>query len=251
MGVRISGIDIRGADTAMVGELRSLLLDHQLLVIAGQHLPRPELQEFGCKWGELLTHPSGMDAKSPYVQVLSSRKGVRGQGIWCVAFGHELASDTAVDHDALRTHDSPLGWRYRIRKSAPCVGVPGSCRKRYSPNVSSWFMFSRTTRRTTCISTPAKGSVPKYPTRSIPSFESMDETHRPALYVNPEFTSHHHRHARDRQCAHVVSTMGTCHHPGVHLPAHLVDGRSADLGQPICPCIQRSSTMTHLARWLA
>ncbi|MCH8141068.1 MAG: TauD/TfdA family dioxygenase [Gammaproteobacteria bacterium] len=189
MGVRISGIDVRGADTTMVGELRSLLLDHQLLVIAGQHLPHLELQEFGCKWGELLTHPSGMDAKSPYVQVLSSRKGVRGK-----AFG--------AWHSDMSWHPTPP-WITMLHAHTipPWGGDTG-----YANQHLAWESLDRAAkdtrrmfRRGLCSAEQlvglrafhtGKGFGPEVPDSIHPVVRIHDETHRPALYVNPEFTSH-------------------------------------------------------------
>jgi taurine dioxygenase len=80
LGARVDGLDLTRVSDDLVGALREALLDRHVLAISGQSLSAADLQAFGERWGELLTHPSGMNKGSPYVQTLASRNGVVGRG---------------------------------------------------------------------------------------------------------------------------------------------------------------------------
>ncbi|MCE2426186.1 MAG: TauD/TfdA family dioxygenase [Pseudomonadales bacterium] len=74
MGARVEGIDLAedgGAD--VIGDLRDLLLEHHLLVLPGQELSALELEAFGRRWGDLLTHPATKHRDTDYVQFIGDR----------------------------------------------------------------------------------------------------------------------------------------------------------------------------------
>ena len=74
MGARVEGIDLaRDSGADVVAELRELLLEHHLLVLPGQELSALELEAFGRRWGDLLTHPATKHRDSDYVQFIGSR----------------------------------------------------------------------------------------------------------------------------------------------------------------------------------
>lgn len=75
LGARVEGIDLAhdgGAD--VIAELRELLLEHHLLVLPGQELSALELEAFGRRWGDLLTHPATKHRDTDYVQFIGSKE---------------------------------------------------------------------------------------------------------------------------------------------------------------------------------
>ncbi len=189
VGVRITGIDLQEAGDGLVCDLRSLLLDHHLLVIAGQALHRPEFQEFGFKWGELMTHPSGMDRDNPYVQLLAYEGRMRGKvfGAW---------------HSDMSWHPTPPQiTMLHARTLPPSGGDTG-----YANQHLAWESLDRAARdkrRTSRRELPTseeleglranhtgKGFGPEVPDSVHPLVRTHDETRRLALYANPEFTTH-------------------------------------------------------------
>ena len=189
MGARVTGIDLHDASADLIGSLRAALLEHHLLVVAGQDLRREELQTFGCGWGELLTHPASARAENPFVQTLASKNGSRGRGYgawhsdmswhptppWITMLhARRLPSrggDTGFANQALAWQALDLAAKDRgrmFRRDLPStkdiVGLDAShTGKRFGPTVQD--------------------SV-------HPVARAHDESGRPALYVNPEFTSH-------------------------------------------------------------
>ena len=189
MGVRVTGVDLHQTSDDLIGDLRSLLVEHHVLVIGDQDLHRPELQEFGFKWGELMTHPSGMDRDSPYVQMLASEGGIRGK-----AFG--------AWHSDMSWHPTPPRiTMLHARKLPPSGGDTG-----YANQHLAWESLDRAAtdkRRASRRELPTredlaglrafhrgKGFGPDVPDSVHPLVRVHDETQRPALYVNPEFTTH-------------------------------------------------------------
>ena len=74
MGARVEGIDLAqdgGAD--VIAELRELLLEHHLLVLPDQVLTALELEAFGRRWGDLLTHPATKHRDTDHVQFIGSK----------------------------------------------------------------------------------------------------------------------------------------------------------------------------------
>ena len=61
MGAQVSGIDLRNLSQPQVSELRSLFLEHLVLVFRDQDLTREEHKAFGRLFGELHIHPSKRD----------------------------------------------------------------------------------------------------------------------------------------------------------------------------------------------
>ncbi|MYD97961.1 MAG: TauD/TfdA family dioxygenase [Gammaproteobacteria bacterium] len=77
MGARVEGIDLadlgNNGDADVIQELRELLLEHHLLVLPGQELSALELEAFGRRWGDLLTHPATKHRDTNYVQFIGGR----------------------------------------------------------------------------------------------------------------------------------------------------------------------------------
>ena len=74
MGACVEGIDLaRDGDATVIAELRDLLLQHHLLVLPGQRLSALELEAFGRRWGDLLTHPATKHRDTDYVQWIGGK----------------------------------------------------------------------------------------------------------------------------------------------------------------------------------
>ena len=74
LGARVEGIDLaRDAGRDTINELRELLLEHHLLVLPDQQLAALELEAFGRRWGDLLTHPATRHRDTDYVQFIGGR----------------------------------------------------------------------------------------------------------------------------------------------------------------------------------
>ncbi|MEM7019931.1 MAG: TauD/TfdA family dioxygenase [Pseudomonadota bacterium] len=189
MGIRVTGIDAHQVNEDLIGELRRLLLKHHVVVIAGQSLHAEELQAFGQAWGELMTHPSGMNKNVPFVQTLANKRSVRGRGLgawhsdmtwhptppWITMLHArkipKWGGDTGYANQQLAWEALELGAKDRgrmFRRTLPTQeGLLGLCAlhtgKRFGANV---------------------------PDSIHPIVRTHNETGKQALYVNPEFTSH-------------------------------------------------------------
>ena len=74
LGARVEGIDLaREDDRDTIVELRELLLTHHLLVLPEQRLTALELEAFGRRWGDLLTHPATRHRDTDFVQFIGGR----------------------------------------------------------------------------------------------------------------------------------------------------------------------------------
>ena len=183
LGARIAGVDLGTADAALVAHLRSLLLQHHVLVIAGQSLSPAELVRFGERWGVLLTHPAGAHRDEPYVQrIAHNGSGGRRLGAW---------------HSDMTWHPTPPAITILHARTLPPFGgdtlyanqhlayetldEAGKAKWRQLPTVSR--IDGLRANHT------GKSFGPQVPDSIHPMVRTHDETHRRALYVNPEFTT--------------------------------------------------------------
>ena len=189
MGVRVSGVDVRYASPDLVGELRAALLRHHLLVVDGQDLQDEELQVFGTRWGQLLSHPSSARSSNPYVQKLASRSGVRGTGY-------------GAWHSDMSWHPTPPWITMLHARTLPARGGDTG----FANQQLAWQALDRAAkdrgrmfRRDLPTSDELLGLRANHtgkrfgaevPDSTHPMIRLHDETARSALYVNPEFTSH-------------------------------------------------------------
>ncbi|MYJ75822.1 MAG: hypothetical protein F4089_12300, partial [Gammaproteobacteria bacterium] len=78
MGARVEGIDLaRDGGADVITELRELLLEHHLLVLPDQMLTALQLEAFGRRWGDLLTHPATKHRDTDHVQFIGSKAAKR------------------------------------------------------------------------------------------------------------------------------------------------------------------------------
>ena len=76
LGARVEGVDLArdGDDDDTIAELRELLLAHHLLVLPEQRLSALELERFGRRWGDLLTHPATRHRETDFVQWIGGKE---------------------------------------------------------------------------------------------------------------------------------------------------------------------------------
>ena len=189
LGLRVDGLDLHASSEDLVAALRAELLDHHVLVISKQSFGAEELQAFGQQWGTLLTHPSGMNRSSPYVQTLASKHGGvgRGYGAW---------------HSDMTWHPTPPSITMLHGRVCPDWGGDTG----YANQVKAWQALDtasqnkgRSFRRelvgqADLIGLHALHSGKQFgegvPESVHPVVRTHDESDKQALYVNPEFTLH-------------------------------------------------------------
>ena len=189
MGLRVGQLNLAKDGDRAVGELRGLLLEHQLLVITKQQLTSEQLMDFGHGWGDLMTHPSSMAHPNPYVQTLANQGKVKGKG-----FG--------AWHSDMTWHPTPpritMLHAQRVPGSGGDTGYANQHLAYESLDRASRDkrrMFRRhlaTQEELVGLSAfhVGKGFGEHVPDSVHPVVRTHDETGRKALYVNPEFTSH-------------------------------------------------------------
>lgn len=190
LGARVAGVDVRRASPTLVEALRAALLEHHLLIVADQHALGDEaLQAFGSAWGELLTHPSSAHRANPTVQMLASRSGARGRGY-------------GAWHSDMSWHPTPPWITMLHARTLPAWGGDTGFANQHlafealdRAAEDRGRMFRRDLRTASAVVALAANHTgkrfgPKVPDSVHPVVRTHDESRRPALYVNPEFTSH-------------------------------------------------------------
>ena len=189
MGVRVEGIDLHQVSSDLVGELRRLLIENHLVVVANQDLQEDEYQAFGELWGDLLTHPASEHRPNPYVQYLASKGKAKGKvlGAW---------------HSDMTWHPTPPWITMLHARTLPKSGGDTG----YANQHLAWEHLEQAikdTRRSHRRHLPSserlvslkanhtgKGFGPNVPDSVHPVIRTHDESGKQALYVNPEFTTH-------------------------------------------------------------
>ena len=189
LGLRIRQLDLAKDGGRAVDELRALLLEHQLLVIAKQQLTSQQLMDFGLGWGELMTHPSSVARKNPYVQKLANQGDVKGKG-----FG--------AWHSDMTWHPTPPWITMLHAQTIPISGGDTGYANQHlayesldRASLDKRRMFRRHLATQDELEGlhafhVGKGFGEHVPDSVHPVVRTHDETGRKALYVNPEFTSH-------------------------------------------------------------
>lgn len=181
LGARVEGFDLAadgGAD--VIEHLRSLLLEHHLLVLPGQNLSALELEAFGRRWGNLLTHPATKHRDTPFVQ-------------WIASPGRSMKFSPGVHpagggwHSDMTWHSTPpfiTGLHARV--------LPGSGGDTlFSNQHMAWDTLAEDLReRVRGLRAFHTGKVfgPDVEDSVHPVVRTHEETGREALYVNPNFT---------------------------------------------------------------
>ena len=183
LGVRVEGIDLaEGADSATIDELRTLLHRHHLVVLPAQRLSAVELEAFGRRFGELLTHPSGGHHDSPHVQFIGGRDRVNRFFPGAHPFGGGWHSD-------MTWHPTPPIITGLHAQRMPARGGDTA----FANQQAAYRALDEKTRASI-------GRLQAYHTGKVFGADVEDSVHpvvrthdvsgERALYVNPNFTSH-------------------------------------------------------------
>ena len=74
LGAVVENFDLAsGVSQGDIDYLRDLIHEHHLLQLPNQHLTALQLEAFGRKWGDLLTHPATKHRDTDYVQFIGGR----------------------------------------------------------------------------------------------------------------------------------------------------------------------------------
>ena len=183
MGARIEGIDLaRDHGIEVIDHLRSLLLEHHLLVFPGQKLSAIELEAFGRMWGELLTHPATKHRDTDYVQFIGgkNRKFKLLPGVH--PFGGGWHSD-------MTWHSTPPCITGLHARRLPSTGGDTAFSNQH---IAYETLDDETKEQIADLEAFHTGKVfgPDVEDSVHPVVRTHDESARKALYVNGNFTKH-------------------------------------------------------------
>ena len=183
LGARVEGIDLAQDDDAeTVAELRSLLLEHHLLVLPRQQLSALALEAFGRRWGELLTHPATKHRDTPYVQFIGS-EGRKFR------FAHGVHPFGGGWHSDMTWHPTPPIITGLHAHRLPASGGDTAFANQH---LAYDTLDAETRQRIDGRKAFHTGKVfgPDVEDSVHPVVRMHDETGRKALYVNANFTKH-------------------------------------------------------------
>ena len=175
IGARVEGVDLSdGGSPELIAELRRLLLDHHVLVIAGQDLSATELAAFAAQWGELLTHPATQHEDTPFIQFIPG-SGARGTfGTW---------------HSDMTWHPTPPIISMLHARRLPDAGGD-TCF--VNQHLAYETLPDDLKQALDGASGYHSGAIfgPDTPDSVHPAVRTHDESGRRALYINAAFTTH-------------------------------------------------------------
>lgn len=183
MGVQVEGIDLaQGCDEYTVRELRSLLLEHHLLVLPDQELTALELEAFGRNWGDLLIHPATQHNDTPYVQFIGGRERMFKFTAGVHPFGGGWHSD-------MTWHATPPHFTGLHAQRLPSSGGDTAFANQH---LAYETLSDELKERIADLRAFHTGKVfgPDVEDSVHPVVRTHDETGRQALYVNANFTKY-------------------------------------------------------------
>ena len=181
LGARVEGIDLRDdGDAETIGELRDLLLRHHLLVLPDQHLSALELERFGRRWGDLLTHPATKHRDTPFVQWI----GGAGRKFKLLGGEHPFGGGW---HSDMTWHATPpIITGLHARRLPPAGGDTAFANQHLAFETLDDEMQQRLANLKGFHSGKVFG--PDVEDSVHPVVRTHEETGRKALYVNGNFT---------------------------------------------------------------
>ena len=183
MGARAEGIDLdRDHGSEVIDHLRSLMLEHHLLVLPGQTLSALELEAFGRQWGELLTHPAGQHRDTDYIQFI----GARNRKFKFVPSAHPFGGGW---HSDMTWHSTPPSITGLHARRLPTSGGDTA----FSNQHLAYKTLDEETRvQIADLQAFHTGKVfgPDVEDSVHPVVRTHDVSGRKALFVNANFTKH-------------------------------------------------------------
>lgn len=182
LGARIEGVDLAHESDADIDELRALMLRHHLLVLPNQQLTAVELERFGRRWGELLTHPATKHRDTDYVQWIGgkNRRFRFGRGVH--PFGGGWHSD-------MTWHSTPPIISGLHAQRLPASGGDTAFSNQH---LAYETLDEETRQRIADLKAFHTGKVfgPDVEDSIHPVVRTHEESERKALYVNGDFTKY-------------------------------------------------------------
>ena len=176
MGARVDGIDLRErCDADTMDLLRDVLQQYHLLVLPDQHLTALELEAFGRRWGDLLTHPATKHRDTDYVQFIGGSPGYKGlQGGW---------------HSDMTWHHTPPYYTGLHARQLPSKGGDTAFSNQH---LAYETLHDELKERISTLKAFHSGKVfgPDVEDSVHPVVRTHDETGKKALFVNTNFTKH-------------------------------------------------------------
>ena len=183
LGARVTGIDLKdGRDADTISTLRQLLLEHHLLVLPDQDLTALELEAFGREWGDLLTHPATRHRDTDYVQFIRGKDRK-------FKFSHGVHPFGGGWHSDMTWHSTPPIITALHAKALPASGGDTAFANQH---LALETLDDDTRASIADLTAFHTGKVfgPDVEDSVHPVVRTHDETGRPALYVNANFTKH-------------------------------------------------------------
>lgn len=185
LGACVQGIDVGSDDSQeTVDLLHDLMLKYHLLVIPNQQLSALELEKFGRRWGELLTHPATKHRDTQYVQWIGSSE--EGRQFKFFPGSHPAGGGW---HSDMTWHSTPPKYTGLHARRLPSAGG--------DTIFSNQHMAYDTLPQTLKDEISDKkafhtGKVfgPDVEDSVHPVVRTHDESGRKALFVNPNFTKY-------------------------------------------------------------
>ncbi len=185
LGARVQGLNVGSDDSQeTVSLLHELMLKHHLLVIPNQQLSALELEEFGRRWGELLTHPATKHRDTQYVQWIGSSD--EGRQFKFFPGSHPAGGGW---HSDMTWHSTPPKYTGLHARRLPSAGgdtIFSNQHKAYEtlPQSLKDEISDKEAFHT------GKVFGPDVEDSIHPVVRTHDETGRKALFVNPNFTKY-------------------------------------------------------------
>ena len=183
LGARVEGVDLaRDSGAETIADLRDLLLEHHLLVLPGQHLSALELEAFGRRWGDLLTHPATRHRDTDYVQFIGGKERMFKFSPGVHPFGGGWHSD-------MTWHSTPPIITGLHAQRLPASGGDTAFANQHLAYAT---LDDETKAQLANLSAFHTGKVfgPDVEDSVHPVVRTHDETGEPALYVNGNFTKY-------------------------------------------------------------
>ncbi len=185
LGARVEGLDVRSDKSQeTIDLLHDLMMEHHLLVLPNQDLSALELEDFGRRWGELLTHPATKHRDTQYVQWIGS--SAEGRNFKFFPGSHPAGGGW---HSDMTWHSTPPKYTGLLARRLPSMGGDTIFSNQHVAYDTLPSEFKEAIESKKAFHT-GKVFGPDVEDSIHPVVRTHDESGRKALYVNPNFTKY-------------------------------------------------------------
>ena len=185
LGARIEGLDVReDRSRETIDFLHDMMLKYHLLVLPGQQLTAMQLEDFGRRWGELLTHPATKHRDTQYVQWIGSSD--EGRQFKFFPGSHPAGGGW---HSDMTWHSTPPKYTGLHARRLPRSGGDTIFSNQHIAYDTLPDSLKQEIADKKAFHT-GKVFGPDVEDSVHPVVRTHDETGRKALYVNPNFTKY-------------------------------------------------------------